>query len=93
MIVSDVPLAYTSALSKKFTPASHAAAKEFDLAIGLQEKIVERAPSPQKPLAQKLLELYRNEKPFDPDLKIENESEKANATDNFKSASDSSGKR
>ena len=73
--------------------ASHAAAKEFDLAIGLQEKIVERAPSPQRPLAQKLLELYRNEKPFDPDLKIENESEKANATDNFKSASDSSGKR
>ncbi len=29
------------------------------------------APPPQKPLAEKLLELYRNEKPFDPDLKIE----------------------
>lgn len=51
--------------------ASHASAKEFDLAIGIQEKIVERAPPPQKPLAEKLLELYRNEKPFDPDLKVE----------------------
>lgn len=51
--------------------ASHASAKEFDLAIGIQEKVVERAPPPQKPLAEKLLELYRNEKPFDPDLKIE----------------------
>jgi tetratricopeptide (TPR) repeat protein len=51
--------------------ASHASAKEFDLAIGIQEKIVERAPPPQKPLAEKLLELYRNEKPFDPDLSIE----------------------
>lgn len=51
--------------------ASHAAAKEFPLAIGLQEKIVERAAAPQKPLAEKLLELYRNEKPFDPDLKVE----------------------
>ena len=51
--------------------ASHAAAKEFSLAIGLQEKIVERAAAPQKPLAEKLLELYRNEKPFDPDLKVD----------------------
>ena len=51
--------------------ASHASAKEFDLAIGIQEKIVERASPPQKPLAEKLLELYRNEKPFDPDLKVE----------------------
>ena len=51
--------------------ASHAAAKEFSLAIGLQEKIVERAAAQQKPLAEKLLELYRNEKPFDPDWKVE----------------------
>ena len=35
------------------------------------EKIVERAPLPQKPLAEKILELYRAEKPFDPDLNIE----------------------
>jgi tetratricopeptide (TPR) repeat protein len=55
--------------------ASHASAKEFSLAIGLQEKIVERAAAPQKPLAEKLLELYRNEKPFDPDLKIESAAE------------------
>jgi tetratricopeptide (TPR) repeat protein len=53
--------------------AAHAAAKEFSLAIGLQEKIVERAAAQQKPLAEKLLELYRNEKPFDPDLRIEPE--------------------
>jgi len=48
--------------------AAHAALKEFDKAIGIQEKIVERAPEPQKPLAKKILDLYRNEKPFDPDL-------------------------
>ena len=36
-----------------------------------QEKIVERATTAQKPLAEKLLELYKNEKPFDPDLKLE----------------------
>jgi tetratricopeptide (TPR) repeat protein len=48
--------------------AAHAALKEFDKAIGIQEKIVERAPGPQKSLAQKILDLYRNEKPFDPDL-------------------------
>jgi tetratricopeptide (TPR) repeat protein len=48
--------------------AAHAAAKEFDLAIGIQEKIVERAPEPQKVLAKQLLELYRQEKPFDPKL-------------------------
>lgn len=53
--------------------ASHASAKQFAIAIGLQEKIVERAPPAQKPLAEKLLELYKNEKPFDPDLKLEPE--------------------
>ncbi len=56
--------------------ASHASAKEFDLAIGLQEKIVERAPQPQKPLAEKILELYRSEKPFDPELSVDPASEK-----------------
>ena len=56
--------------------ASHASAKEFDLAIGLQEKIVERAPQPQKPLAEKILELYRSEKPFDPELNVDAASEK-----------------
>ncbi len=53
--------------------ASHASAKQFSIAIGLQEKIVERAPPAQKPLAEKLLQLYKNEKPFDPDLKLEPE--------------------
>ena len=56
--------------------ASRASAKEFDLAIGLQEKIVERAPQPQKPLAEKILELYRSEKPFDPELNVDAISEK-----------------
>lgn len=50
--------------------AAHAAAKEFDLAIGIQEKIVERAPDPQKNLAKQLLELYRQEMPFDPKLSV-----------------------
>jgi len=50
--------------------ASHAASKEFALAIGLQEKIIERAPEPQKPLAEKILELYKNEKPFNPELAV-----------------------
>jgi len=50
--------------------ASHAAAKEFDKAIGLQEKIVERAPEPQKPLAKKILELYKNDIPFDPEVAL-----------------------
>lgn len=48
--------------------ASHAAAEQFDLAIGIQEKIVERAPEEQKALAKKLLELYKDNKPFDPQL-------------------------
>ncbi len=73
--------------------AAHASAKEFALAIGLQEKIVERAPAPQKPLAEKLLELYRNEKPFDPDLKIESELEKAVSKDDSKDATNANAKR
>jgi tetratricopeptide (TPR) repeat protein len=48
--------------------ASHAAAEQFDLAIGIQEKIVERAPQEQKSLAKKLLELYKENKPFDPQV-------------------------
>ncbi len=51
--------------------ASHAAAKQFDIAIGLQEKIVERAPAEQKPLAQQLLDRYRKELPFDPDAPLD----------------------
>ncbi len=73
--------------------AAHASAKEFALAIGLQEKIVERAPAPQKQLAEKLLELYRNEKPFDPELKIESEEEKAISKDGTKDATNSKVKR
>jgi tetratricopeptide (TPR) repeat protein len=51
--------------------ASHASAKEFDLAIGIQEKIVERAPEEQKSMAKKLLDLYKEEKPFDPKIASE----------------------
>lgn len=53
--------------------ASHAAAKQFSMAIGIQEKIVERAPPAQKQLAEKLLDLYKNEKQFDPELKLDQE--------------------
>lgn len=55
--------------------ASHAAAKEFDLAIGIQEKILERAAESQKPLAAKILELYKNEKPFDPELSVSSDAQ------------------
>jgi len=34
---------------------------------------VERATTAQKPLAEKLLELYKNEIQFDPELKLESE--------------------
>jgi len=61
--------------------ASHASAKEFDLAIGIQEKIVERAPPPQKILAERILDLYQNEKPFDPDMAVEPVLEKPVSTD------------
>jgi len=61
--------------------AAHAAAKEFDLAIGIQEKIVERAPEPQKNLAKQLLELYRQEKPFDPKLSAASLDDSKNTSD------------
>jgi tetratricopeptide (TPR) repeat protein len=61
--------------------ASHAALQQFDVAIGLQEKIVERAPPPQKPLAEKILELYKDKKPFDPELSLEPSPEKPVSTD------------
>ena len=73
--------------------ASHASAKEFDLAIGIQEKIVERAQPAQKPLAQKLLELYRNEKPFDPELTVESDQESPVAPDKSKEATNADAKR
>lgn len=56
--------------------AAHASAKQFDLAIGIQEKIVERAPEEQKGLAKKLLELYRENKPFDAKIAVETATEK-----------------
>ena len=73
--------------------ASHASAKEFDLAIGIQEKIVERAQPTQKPLAEKLLELYRNEKPFDPELNLESDRETVVSTEKAKEATNSDAKR
>jgi tetratricopeptide (TPR) repeat protein len=60
--------------------AAHAATKEFDMAIGIQEKIVERAPEGQKSLAQKILDLYKGNKPFDVDLSTAPELEKPVST-------------
>ena len=45
--------------------AAFAANEEFDKAIGLQEKIIEKAPLAQRPFAEKILDLYQNHKPFD----------------------------
>ena len=46
--------------------AASAANEEFDKAIGLQEKVIEKAAPAQKPFAEKILELYQNHQPFDP---------------------------
>ena len=73
--------------------ASHASAKEFDRAIGIQERIVERAQPAQKPLAERLLELYRNEKQFDPELNIESDRETAVTVDKSKEATNADAKR
>lgn len=48
--------------------AAHAAAGEFETAIGWQEKSVERATAEQKPIADKLIALYQKQLPFDPKL-------------------------
>lgn len=57
--------------------AAHAAMEQFDKAIGIQEKIVERAPESQKHLAKKILDLYRNQKPFNPELSLGDDSEQS----------------
>ncbi len=46
--------------------AACAANDEFDKAVGWQEKVVDKAAPNQKPLAEKILELYLAKKPFDP---------------------------
>ncbi len=49
--------------------AAHAAASEFETAIAWQEKSLEwAAGAEQKTIAQKLIALYQDEKPFDPKL-------------------------
>ncbi len=48
--------------------AAHAAKKEFEQAIGWQEKVVEIAVEPQKSVAKKILELYQKKEPLDPKL-------------------------
>lgn len=58
--------------------AAHASKDEFQEAIGWQEKVVERAPEPQKSVAKKILELYQSKKPLDPKL-LEAEEAKAAA--------------
>jgi tetratricopeptide (TPR) repeat protein len=46
--------------------AAYSVNGEFDKAVGLQEKIVERAPPTQKKFAEEILKLYLEKKPFDP---------------------------
>lgn len=48
--------------------AAYAAAGEFETAIGWQEKSVALASPEQNPIAEKLIALYQDEKPFDPKL-------------------------
>lgn len=48
--------------------AAHASGKEFETAIGWQEKAVDLAEGDAKKLAEKVLELYREKKPIDPKL-------------------------
>lgn len=45
--------------------ASYAAMDEFDKAVGWQEKVIEKTPGAQKPIAEKILQLYQDKKPFD----------------------------
>jgi tetratricopeptide (TPR) repeat protein len=48
--------------------AAHAANREFEKAVGWQEKVIEKATPNQKAFAEKILELYLANKPFDPKL-------------------------
>jgi tetratricopeptide (TPR) repeat protein len=45
--------------------AAYSVHGQFDKAVGLQEKIVERAPPMQKKFAEEILKLYVEKKPFD----------------------------
>jgi hypothetical protein len=45
--------------------AAYSVNGEFDRAVGLQEKIVEKAPAMQKPFAEAILKLYVDKQPFD----------------------------
>ncbi len=45
--------------------AAYASGEEFDKAVGWQEKVIEKTPDPQKPIATKVLQLYQDKKPFD----------------------------
>jgi tetratricopeptide (TPR) repeat protein len=64
--------------------AALAANEEYDKAIGVQEKIVEKAPPAQKPFAQKILALYQDHQPFDPKVAEKLAAEAAASTDQTK---------
>ncbi len=61
--------------------AAFAANEEFDKAIGIQEKIGDKAPPAQKPFAEKVLALYQNKQPFDPKVAEKLAEEAAKSTD------------
>ncbi|MFN3190203.1 MAG: tetratricopeptide repeat protein [Aureliella sp.] len=48
--------------------AAHAAAEDFESAIGWQEKVLELANEQQKAVSEKILVLYQDKKPLDPKL-------------------------
>ncbi|MBX3422487.1 MAG: tetratricopeptide repeat protein [Pirellulaceae bacterium] len=50
--------------------ACFASADDFETAIGWQEKVIQLANADQLPVAQKILELYQDKKPIDPQLLI-----------------------
>ncbi|MEM8732841.1 MAG: tetratricopeptide repeat protein [Planctomycetota bacterium] len=48
--------------------AAHAAAEDFESAIGWQEKVLELATEQQKTVSEKILALYQDKQPLDPKL-------------------------
>jgi len=50
--------------------AAHSVIDEFDKAVGLQEKILDKAPKEQKKFAEAILKLYLEKKPFDPKVAV-----------------------
>ena len=59
---------YESVSDLTLLAAAHAAAEEFEEAIGWQEKAIEKATEEQSEVSKKILELYQDERPLDPKL-------------------------